>query len=330
MSRIRLAIGLLVSVGLIAYLLTTVDLRQLAEQLRHTNPGLTLIGVALAPLGVWVRAWRWRFLFPPDNRPPGLGAAMMIGFMGNNVLPFRAGEIVRVYVVARRWRHGFWTVLGTVAVERLFDGLAIVSVLAVLALLIPVPPVFQWTALTLLVIDVVAVSALAVLAVAPDVARRLIARLALRWPTLDRRLTEGFDRFVSGLDGVRTPINVPPLLALTVLVWIMPALQGWVMLRAMNLDLPWLAGWVILAFVGLSVSVPSAPGYVGVFHYAAVLAVEVFGVPRSTAVGYALVLHASQIIPITLIGWLFLLREHVSLTTAAHVRPVEDEATPAR
>jgi glycosyltransferase 2 family protein len=64
--------------------------------------------------------------------------------------------------------------------------------------------------------------------------------------------------------------------------------------------------------------VPSAPGYVGVFHAAATAALEVFGVPRPTALAFALLYHASAIVPITLLGWIFLLREHVSLGEARH------------
>jgi glycosyltransferase 2 family protein len=80
----------------------------------------------------------------------------------------------------------------------------------------------------------------------------------------------------------------------------------------------------VLAFVGLGVSIPSAPGYVGVYHAAAVLAVDLFGVPRSAAVGYALLFHASQILPVTLVGWLYLLREQMSLGEATRARPGAD------
>ena len=103
--------------------------------------------------------------------------------------------------------------------------------------------------------------------------------------------------------------------------WLVPALAAWTMLLAMDLHLPFIAGWAVLAFVGLGISIPSAPGYVGVFHAAAALAVGLFGVSQSAAVGYALVLHASQIIPVTLIGWLYLLREHMSLAEATHAQP---------
>jgi glycosyltransferase 2 family protein len=83
-----------------------------------------------------------------------------------------------------------------------------------------------------------------------------------------------------------------------------------------HLDLPFGAGVTVLAFVGVGISVPSAPGYVGVFHWAATAALEVFGVPRSTALAYALIYHASAIVPITLAGWLYLLREQISLGEA--------------
>jgi hypothetical protein len=63
-----------------------------------------VVAVVMAPLQIWVRGQRWWYLFPPGSNPQGITPAMMIGYMANNVLPLRAGEVVRVYVVARRWR----------------------------------------------------------------------------------------------------------------------------------------------------------------------------------------------------------------------------------
>jgi uncharacterized protein (TIRG00374 family) len=323
-KRLRLAAGVATSAALLAFLLWSVDPRDLAAQLRDAQWGWTLVVAALAPVGLWVRARRWRYLFPPGSSPPALTPAMMIGYMVNNVLPLRAGEIVRVYVVARRWRHGFWTTLGTLVVERVLDSVALILVLGVLVLLVPVPPVFRWAALSLLAIDVAAVAALGLLAAAPDTCLRFVHRLTRRWPGLGDRIGGVFDRFVRGLDGVRTPGHLVPLTLWSALVWLVPAVAGWLMLRAVHLDLPLIVGWTVLAFVGLGISIPSAPGYVGVFHYAAVLALEIFDVPRPTAVGYALIFHATQFIPITLLGWVFLLREHLSLGEATHAPAVEE------
>ena len=99
---------------------------------------------------------------------------MMIGYMVNNILPLRAGEIVRVYVVARRWGRGFWTALATLVVERVLDSLVLILVLGVLILLIPVPATLRWAATILLAVDVIAVTVLGLLAVAPAACERVL------------------------------------------------------------------------------------------------------------------------------------------------------------
>jgi uncharacterized protein (TIRG00374 family) len=319
------------------YLFRSVDLPELGRQLRAAHWGWALLSTALAPFGLWVRARRWWYLLPPGANPPNLLPAIMIGYMANNVLPLRAGEIVRVYIVARRWRavgssahaHPFWTTLATLVVERVLDSLAIVLILAVLVLLVPVPRFLEVAALTVLAIDLIGIAVLIALVAAPDRCARLVARLTGRWPRLQQRALAVFRTFVYGLDGIRTPAHIVPLILWTVGVWLAPALAAWTMLEALNLRLPFVASWAILAFVGLGISIPSAPGYVGVFHAAAVLAVGLFGVAQAPALGYALLFHASQIVPVTVIGWLYLLREQVSLGEAAAARPAAPATGPA-
>jgi uncharacterized protein (TIRG00374 family) len=315
-----MAVGVAISAGLVAYLLATVDLRALGAQLREAEWGWVLAAAALNPLGLWARAARWRYLFPPRSHPPGLVAATMIGYMVNNVLPFRAGELARVYVVAHRWGHGFWTVLGTVVVERILDGLTIVLVVGLIVLMIPVPGYLQWGALAMLATNLVGIAALAGLAWRPEAMRGIARWTFRRWPPLRDRVERVFDRFARGVQGVRAPEHALPLLAWTAVAWSLPVFAAWTVLRALHLSLPWVAPWVVLAFVGVSVSIPSAPGFIGVYHAAAAVALGILGVTRAEAVGYAIILHAVQFVPITLLGWLFLLREHVSLAEVGRAR----------
>ena len=295
--------------------------------LARTRWEWVIVASALAPLCVWTRGRRWWYLFPPGSNPPGLVPATMIGYMVNNVLPLRAGEFVRVYVVARRWGHGFWTALATLIVERVLDSLVIVLIMAVLVLRIPVPRTLEIGAAVLLAIDLVAVAVLCSLAVAPVRARRLVERLTRRWPPVQRRVVAILETFVRGLEGVRTRAHLLPLVLWTVIIWGLPAFITWTMFRALHLELPWIAAWVVLAFVGLGVAIPSAPGYIGVFHAAATIALTIFGVPATAAFGYALLLHASQIIPITVVGWIYLLREHLTLAEAINRQGAPDMAS---
>jgi len=257
---------------------------------------------------------------------------MMIGYMVNNVLPLRAGEIVRVYVVSRRWGGRFWTTAATLVVERVLDSIFIVGLLGVLMFFVPVPPLVEAAALVMLAIDVAAVSMIVAVAVAPGRFRRIVDRLTSRWPGVHARVVRAFETFVDGLDGIRTRGHLPPLVVWTGVVWIIPAVTAWSALKACDLHLPFIAGWTILAFIGLGVSIPSAPGYIGVFHVAAKFATEMFGVSDAQALGYAIIFHALNFVPVTLVGWVFLLREQMTLGQAAHVTapPATETAPPSR
>jgi len=312
-----------------------VDLPELGRQLAATQWWWVAGATTVGPLGLWFRALRWRYLFPPRSEPPGLVAANMIGYMANNVLPLRAGELVRVYVAARHLQgerrmatgESLWLAGATIIVERVLDSLSLVLIMAVLIFVIPVPPALQYAAGLILALDAVAAGALIALAVAPSRSRRVLARLTRRWPRLATRAERGLDMVQLGLAGVRARAHLGPLAAWTVIVWVLGALGAWALLRAVHLDLGLIAGWTVLAFVGFGISIPSAPGYVGVWHAAAVLALAIFGVSQPVAVGYAVLYHASQFVPITLLGWLFLLREHVSLGEVTRA-PASDLAAP--
>jgi len=317
LNAVKLAIGVAISVALLAALLWRVDPHLLAGQLASTHWGWALASGFLGIAGVWTRARRWRYLFPPGSNPPALFRASMIGYMANNVLPLRAGEIVRVYVVTRHSSHGgFWMPLATLIVERVLDGLAIVLILGSLFLVVPMPVALRWTAGVFLALDLVAVAVLAAAATVPDLCRRLIVGLTRRSEWLQARLMGIFERFVRGLVGVRTARHAVPIIWWSFLVWLTAALAAWTALFAARLDLPLVAAWAVLAFVALGISLPSAPGYIGVFHTAAVLALAMFGVPQPVALGYAILYHACGFIPVTLFGWILLLRENMSLGEA--------------
>jgi uncharacterized protein (TIRG00374 family) len=320
-NRLKLLVGVGVSVALIGYLLWSVDVRELGSLLAQTRWEWVVLGSALGPVSVWARGRRWWYLFPPRAKPPALVPATMIGFMVNNILPLRAGEFVRVYVVARRWGHGFWTALATLIVERVLDSLVIVLIMVVLVLRIAVPRTLEIGAAVLLAADLVAVALLCFLAVAPDRARRLVERLTRRWPALQGRVIGVLGTFVRGLEGIATRANLVPILSWTVFIWVLQAFVTWTMFRALSLELPWIAAWAVLSFVGLGVAIPSAPGYIGVFHAAATISLTIFGVPATTAFGYALLFHATQILPVTLVGWIYLVREQLSLADATHAQP---------
>jgi uncharacterized membrane protein YbhN (UPF0104 family) len=119
-----------------------------------------------------------------------------------------------------------------------------------------------------------------------------------------------------GLRGLRAGHHALPIVFSSAGIWLLFAGSVWIALHAAHLDLPFAASWTVLAFLGLGVSLPSSPGFVGVVQAACVGALKLFGVPWTEALSFSLLLHASQFVPVTLVGLAFLLVEHVSLSEA--------------
>jgi uncharacterized protein (TIRG00374 family) len=312
----QILLGLAVSAGLLVYSFWDVDLGDITARLRGTLWTFLALSIVVNFASMWTRAWRWSYLFPPGPRPSHLFRSVLIGYMGNNLLPLRAGEVVRVYIASR---HGprFWTAFATVVVERVLDGLALGLIVAGLLLLVPVSAETGWSIAIFLAVDLAALLALVMIAVAPRVCRVLIETIFHRIGWLERRLIALLGTMTEGLRGIRAPRHAIPLALSSVAIWVFFALSVWTAMHAAHLDLPLVASWVVLAFLGLGVSLPSSPGFVGVVQAATVLALALFGVSRAEALSFSLLLHASQFFPVTAVGLVCLLLEHVSLTDAA-------------
>jgi uncharacterized protein (TIRG00374 family) len=312
----KILLGLAVSVGLLVYVFWDVDRRAIAARLRETLWTFIALSVALNFFSLWVRARRWSYLFPPGTHPTHLFRALMIGYMGNNVLPLRAGELVRIYVASRHGQR-FGTTFVTVVVERVLDGLAVGLIVAGLLLVVPLGPEMRWSIFVFVALDLVGIVALVAIASAPGTCRVIIETLFRRFGWLERRLQDMLGTMSEGLRGLKSAHHAVPITVCSVVIWLFFALSIWTALHAARLDLPLAAAWSVLAFLGLGVSLPSSPGFVGVVQAATVLALALFSVPRMEALSFSLLFHASQFLPVTAAGLLYLLVEHVSLTDAA-------------
>ncbi len=312
---VQILLGIAVSAVLLVWLFWNVDLRAVAARLADTRWGWLAVSVALNLASLWARAVRWRFLFPQRARPTHLFNAVMIGYMGNNLLPLRAGEVLRVYVVTRRGQR-FWTTVTTLVVERALDGLAVGIVLAFVFFQIPTPHEVAWALEVFVGLVLTMIVVLVAIVAAPLPFRILIRSLTYRWPGIERRLLVVFDTMSDGLQGMRRPRQLLPTALWSVAIWALIVLSVWAGFRAASLELPMAAALCVIAFIGLGVSLPSSPGFIGVIQAATVLALSFFDVGKADALGYSLLLHASQFVPVTLWGLLLLVVEHVGLVEA--------------
>jgi hypothetical protein len=308
--------GLLISVIFLALALRGLDLERFWRTLRDANYWWLIPAVAIYFLTVLVRTWRWHAMLYHIKRIPVLQLfpVVVIGYMGNNVYPARAGEVLRSYVLRRKEGVSMSASLATVILERLFDGLVMLLFVAITLPFAPLPALYNSLVLGLSVIFGIALFVFLAVAAHPERLSWLYTWLVDRiLPVRLRPSVHGlFDRFVEGLQSLRSPREMLAIFFTSVLIWLGETLKYWIVMQAFPFSVSFPVLMLMTALVNLVTTIPSTPGYVGTFDAAGIAILTRFGVEQAIATGYTLVLHVALWLPITVLGAFFMVRESVS------------------
>ncbi len=266
----------------------------------------------------WLKAVRWKLLLLPLHRfrSSEVTPSMMIGFMGNNVLPAHLGEFVRVLMLTRRFPLSKTAVFSTVMIERVLDMLAIL-VLLVLGAEMSGNDLPGWLRDGSLLVGLGCLAALlaaAVFGLFPRFFLGIMVRVGSRIPDrLADRVLSAMTSVSEALGLVRNPRMLLAIVAISFLKWILMAGMIYVSLRSFGLDLPVSASLLVLGVCALGVTVPSTPGFFGVIQLSFWVALQFFGVNKVDAVASSVFYQLTQYIPVTGVGLYYLNREGVSL-----------------
>jgi uncharacterized protein (TIRG00374 family) len=295
----------------IYFLLQQVSFEQLKQALGAAQPLGIFLVVATVLGSLLTRAARWQIFFLPDRRLPfdRLFGTLAISYMASTFLPLRAGELVRAVFLGNREGVGVPRVVGTILLEKLFDFLAIGVVLALLLAMPdpahPLPDLARAAGITIASVILVGFGFVVALAVLRTPTLRLVGLLEARLPLgLGRRLRleQTARQFAEGTDSLRDLRLWVPLLGWTTVTWLSSLVSGWAGCMALGVN-PSIAALVFLTVLtSTGQAVPSSPGYVGVYHAAATLALTAFGVDAATAIGIAIVTHAFSYGSLVVVG----------------------------
>lgn len=316
MKNWKFWLGVLVSIGFLYLGLRNLHIGQVWAEVREARYGWLLPATLVYFLAVWMRTWRWHYLLRPIKALPLklLFPILVIGYMGNNVYPARAGELIRAYVLRKRQGVSISATLATIIVERIFDGVVMLLFVFVSLPFAPMPP---WLQRVVLIGGLLFFGALAVffiLAISEAGARRaygwIIARLI---PARFQGPVRGFaDRFMEGLHSLRSGRDLLMVSLTSPVIWLIEATVYYLVTLGFGFRVPFYVLMLMSGVVNLATTIPSSPGYVGTFDALGIKVLEGFQVAGPLAAGYTLVLHATLWLPITLLGFYFMWRESVS------------------
>jgi hypothetical protein len=307
--------GIVVTVALLWWVLHDVDWAAAAGHVRRANLPLLVATVAVATSTFVLRAVRWRLMLRDGNGAHlaflPLWRAVAVGFMANNLLPARAGEFARAWVVGRAAPVRVSTALASIAVERMLDGLTILALLAV-ALVAPSLPDdarvggvgLHRIAATLAAVFGGALLLSVLVVVRPEPWLAAVRRLGgAVLPTRFAETLAGIATgLVAGLAILRSPGRLFAVVAWSAALWLVNAASLWLCFGALHMDVPPESALLLQGLIAIGVAIPAAPGFFGVFEAIAVVALGFYGVDKDHAVSYAVVYHITTFIPITLLG----------------------------
>jgi len=288
-------LGLAVAVPLAALLLwltlRNMDLREVWARLKAARAGWFAAAVAVQAVALVLRAARWRVLLNAEGTLPfrTVLSAISAGYLGNNVLPARMGELIRTAAVAWAGSLSLGYVLATALTERLADAAALMAVASTaLAVMAGLPEWLHRTARALAVASAIGIAGIALL---PRLERPLLKMLG--YLPFSARLQSLTGQFLLGLRALHHPWRAFQFLLLTALIWPLDGLMAFWVGASLGVPLGFGRGMILIASLGLSSAVPSTPGYIGVYQFAAVTVLAPLGVDREDALAVVLLLQAA-------------------------------------
>jgi len=326
---IRTVIVIALAVGLVALFLRDADLALVWKSVTAARIDFLLLALVMIAVGFVIRAERWKYLLEPlgHTRFRNVLRTTVIGFGASAILPARAGEVIRPYLLARQEGLSATAAFATIVVERVLDLVAVLSLLA--AFLVAFDPgleardsavfsAIRYGGFIMAPVAIVALLVMFFMAGHPQTLHAWLLKaervLPARFAALIARLAK---TFAEGFGVVRRPTRLIAAVAWSIVLWISIAAGIWSVTVAFGIAMPFTGAWLMLAPLVVGVAVPT-PGGVGGFHEAyRVGATSFFGAENNTAVGAAIVLWAVSMLPVALVALVFIVQDGLKIGSIA-------------
>ena len=303
--KIKIMTGLLFSLLLVWLSLRGIDIKEVPNGLRKVNGVFVIYSMAVMILMQVLRAMRWGLILKPLDQISKLTlfSVTNVGFLAIVAIPVRLGEFVRPYLITKKSRISMGSALGTIFIERILDIFAVLIIAATFFFSVPLPaPLSRYgffLALSAICISMFMMLILSRKEKTKTILARLIKILPTRYVNFLKKLTA---QFIEGFSVIKNNMLLTLIVIISLSIWLADALAIYLFFLAFNLNLPITAPFVIMVVLIAGIAIPSAPGFIGNWHYACVLGLGFFGIAKTTALSFAVLYHAVSIGIIIILG----------------------------
>jgi glycosyltransferase 2 family protein len=305
----KVIFGILISAVLVYLSVRGINLQDIVRDLKKIQPGYVVIFILLAILMQGLRSYRWGVILQPLEKIDQLSlfSVTSVGFLAIAAIPARIGELVRPYLIAKRSTIKMSSAFGTVIVERVLDSFTVLAIAVIVLFLNDLPSWMIKSSILFFLLTLLLFCCLLYLIWRREAALRIINRILSKLPgKFAHKIDEMIHRFI---DGFQIIVNIKLLIylfLLSALIWLLDVLAIYVLLEAFGFALPVMASFVVMIILIVGIAIPTAPGFIGSWHFSCILALGLFGIAKPEALSFAVVYHFLSMVIVVVLGVTFL------------------------
>jgi glycosyltransferase 2 family protein len=320
-NKIITVAGFVISILLLYLSLKDIRFREIWVTLANADWHLVFIPLFFIMIAVTLCAFRWSRVAGGGSRFRETFVALLIGLFINNVLPARIGEVARAYVLSKKRGFSFTYAISTVLVDRFFDLAGLLLITFIFFPRESLPAAVSkglYMLIGLLVVCVVTLIVMSREGVAGKVADRIAKLQRPFFLKLAKRIIE----IQENLKRINSPFNLVLCVCISAVTWLSMSTALYFVMLALGVPVRFAYIPFVCALLNMGLTIPSSPGYVGVYQFLLVYLLSIFGVPKYQGFAVSLVFHVSWYIPYNILGFTFSLREHLKIK---EIRRLEEE-----
>lgn len=306
-------LGIILSLISIWYIVTKYDFSKSWTIIKDAPLPLLLIMISVYMATFLLRMHRWKLMLPGTTNfnSKELLKCIVIGFAGNNILPARGGELLRMEYFSRKFEISRTTALSSIGLEKILDGLILLSFILLASLSFSERNVFIYNTIKIaLLIFIPATFFLITLRIYGS---KIIKRLESSNRLLIY-LKPFFENFYQAISFIKIDVNTLLILIVSTMIWLLEGLVFFFGIKSAGYNESiFLSSIIALCIVNFSILIPSSPGYIGIFQIALILALSAFGIPESNSLAAAIIIHSCQFFPVTILGIIIITSEYFDL-----------------
>ncbi len=315
------AAGFLISILLLYFSLRGIKFQEIIQILLNADYRLLIVPLFFIMLSVTICAYRWSKVIGAGAQFRETFIALMIGLFVNNVLPARIGEVARAFVIARKKNLSFTYSLSTVLLDRFFDLTGLLLITFIFFPKQSLPPQVSQGLYLLIALLVLCIAMMFVLS-KESTANRVSARLAKVERPLFLKMAKRIIEIQENLKRINSPVNLILYILMSSVTWLSMSVALYFVMLMLGVPVKFSYIPFVCALLNMGLTIPSSPGYVGVYQFLLVYLLSIFDVPKYEGFTVSLVYHACWYVPYSILGFVFSLKEHLKIK---EIRRLEED-----